>query len=100
MQIEEGTSFELSDGSWSRPAVSLNDSDFAQLMTEWGVSAEKADSLPLQMRYLILSTFGQYMMVVNQVQSRSSDEAWMKTSGKPLFQAASEKLQGIRKKIS
>jgi hypothetical protein len=100
MQIEEGTSFELSDGTWSRPAVTLNDSDFARLMSEWGVPAEKADSISLRGRYTILSTMGQYIMVINQVQAKSGDEAWMESAGNPMFQAASEKLQMIRESLS
>jgi hypothetical protein len=100
MQIEEGTSFELSDGTWSRPAVTLNDSDFAQLMTEWGVPVEKRDSLSLRGRYTILSVYGQYLMVVNQVQAKSGDKAWMESAGQPMFQAASEKLQKVRESLS
>lgn len=80
--------------------MTLSDSDFAQLMAEWGVPGEKVKSLPLRSRYLVLSTYGQYLMVVNQVQSRSGDKAWMETSGQPMFQAASEKLQKVRENFS
>jgi hypothetical protein len=100
MQIEEGTSFELTDGTWSRPAVTLNDSDFARLMADWKVSDEKVASLSLRGQYTILSVYGQYLMVVNQVQAKSGDKAWMESSGNPMFQAASEKLQKVRGSLS
>jgi hypothetical protein len=99
MRVSEGTSFENVDGTWSKPEIELDDSDFDRIMAEWGIPAERAASLPIQIRYQVLARIGQLFIANNQFQARKNDKSWLTSAGKPLMEAAIAEVKALQEKI-
>lgn len=95
MRVHEGTSYEMSNGTWQKPEVELDDADFERAMAEWGVEEQRASRLPLLLKYSLLSALGRQMLISHQIQSRLKDEHWVQTEGAAQYKAVGEELQKL-----
>ncbi len=100
MRVTEGTSFELSDGSWQKPEIELGDEDFDRAMAEWGVDSDRVASLPLTARYSLMSALARLMLVERQLSAKKLDERWLKEEGGPMRESVVTELQGLYKLVT
>jgi hypothetical protein len=101
MRVVEGISYELSDSSWQKPEVELNDADFERLMVDWDI--KNPDVVPIILRYQVMSAQARFLLTVHMIQQKRVDTKWLETEGKQRFenaQAELDNLQGTLKSLS
>lgn len=95
MKVTEGTSFELPDGSWCKPEIELDDTDFELVAVEWGLTQDQVQGMKPLTKYKILSTVARQMLAVRHVQAMSSNQGWVQTEGRALLESVTGELQTL-----
>ncbi|MFA7264780.1 MAG: hypothetical protein WC054_00470 [Candidatus Nanopelagicales bacterium] len=102
MRVVEGSSLELGDGSWVKPEVELDSSDFEKLMAEWGVSESLFDSIPLILRYEVLSALARVLIwkrLTSAARNDVNQKGWLETVGMPMLKAAADEYGEVSQKV-
>lgn len=100
MRVTEGTSFEQSDGSWCKPEVELDDSDFERVVVEWGLTEAQVSNMPLLTKYKILSAQARMLLVFRQIQAKATDTVWVRSEGAAMHKAVAEELQKLFSQVA
>lgn len=98
MRVTEGTSFELSDGSWVKPTIELEETDYEQLLVDYGLT-DVSSKISLVTKYQLLSAQAGLLIALNCVMLRRSESDWMETTGKPWLSAKQEAVAALVKKV-
>jgi hypothetical protein len=97
MRVSEGTSYEQTDGTWQKPEVELDDSDFERLAAELNIDPSRVS---VSMRYAVLSAYARRLMLATQLTStRRLDSDWIEKTGRPQLEQVTAELQELLTKI-
>lgn len=99
MDVVEGTSFSLLDGTWQKPEVTLNDSDLALSLAEWKFTEAQIAAMGLSLRYQWLSAQGRQLLLVRTLQAKQADKDWIKSEGVAQVHALNADIQKLAAQI-
>jgi hypothetical protein len=95
MRVTEGTSYTLSDGTWQKPEVTLEEVDFERVVVEWGISAGQIVGMTTIFKYQILSVMARQMLFSHQVSQRRHDDHWVSSEKPEIERALRDELREL-----
>lgn len=99
MDVCEGTSFELSDGTWQKPEVVLTDGDLELSLLENGFTDSQRSAMTLELRYQWLSAQARKLILRRILEARKQDKQWLQTEGKALVGQLQTQIHDLTEKI-